>query len=594
MIQHQRQTTGWLFVVLLLTNHGIGMAHRVNMDAKVDYQLDRLRRRNPIGESEYRRDQDRFTTMTCNQLGTEMTAAMLRATSLLNHRCSVSSCSFSADESHEVESLATTAMRVAAISQVADQKLCLPEVLAAAEPHSISSNIFKERFLASAVSGKAQTRFRRAFDKMASVQDDIEALRGSVIDRRLLLPTNIEDPAVCPAPCKSCTTRHNSWSRDEEVFSFKCILDSGDPAPVGLGMQCSEPVVRNSVLHRIHSHIREDVDRQFKTWCEVSDWQDLASQTIMISAQLTCSAKAIFAPIQTGDDMSEDLLATCIAKESGEAVPQAALDELMELDNTVGNVVAPSNLAIFSLLMSVELTSAIGRLRLATRSSDSLHGATGEYGGVDFARAADGGRDVRSAYNHTYTEGSTRQWTGACRRSILSLSIGLFTGVIQVVIGIGYAGALYAFTSLALLTAGVQQAVDLVRELQRVPETAEAAGRLMTLADMMRGWGLTGVVVGFTVGFGIWGLVYATGTFSDSPFDCSSGQLGHGPNAICHPALQYGQTSTHTCPAESDAGEHQIQFQCLQENRGVATYYLPHLAVARVETMNNGCAFFAQ
>lgn len=573
------------------------------MDANVDFPLDGLRRRNPT-ESEYRRDQDRFTTMTCNQLGTEMTAAKLRATGLLNHRCSDSSCSFSADEAHEVESLATTAMRVAAISQVADQKLCLPEVLAAAEPHSISSNIFKERFLVSAVSGEARKRFRMAFDKMASVQDDIEALRGSVIDRRLLLPTNIEDPAVCPAPCKSCTTQHNSWYRDEEIFSFKCILDSGDPAPVGLDMQCSEPVVRNSVLHRIHSHIREDVDRQFKTWCEVSDWQDLASQTTMISAQLTCSAKAIFAPIQTGEDMSEDLLATCIAKESGEAVPQAALDELIELDNTLGNVVAPSNLAIFSLLMSMELTSAIGRLRLATRSSDSLHGATGEYGGVDFARAADGGRDVRLAYNHTYTEGSTQQWTGACRRSILSLSLGLFTGVIQIVIAVGYEAALLTFGMLALLTADVSFAVETVRDLERFLSTAphgsgqEAIRRMRALAGMMQDWGLTGVVVGFTVAFGLWGLYYAEthsawsfGT--GSPFDCSSGQLGHGPNAICHPALRYGETSTHTCPVpRSDSGE--IIFYCLQENMGVATYYLPNRAVARVETMNNGCAFFAE
>lgn len=584
------------------------MAHRINdrinvdVDDNMDNSLDWLRRRNPT-ESEYRRDQDRFTTMSCDHLGTEMTAAMHRATSLLNHRCSVSSCSFSADETHEVESLATTAMRVAAISHTADQKLCLPEVLAAAEPYSFSSNMFKERFLASAVSGEAQARFSRAFDKMASVQDDIEALRGSVVDRRLLFPTNIEDPAVCPAPCQSCTTQHNSWHREEEAFSFKCILNSGDPAPVGLGMQCSEPVVRNSVLHRIHSYIREDVDRQFKTWCEVSDWQDLASQTIMISAQLTCSAKAIFAPIQMGDDMSEDLLATCIAKESGEALPQAALDELIELDNTVGNVVSPSNLAIFSLLMSVELTSAVGRLRQATRSSDNNLplSAAGEYGGVDIAGAADVGVDVRLAYNHTYTEGSTRQWTGACRRSILSLSLGIFTGVIQIVIGVAYLAAMATFGLLSLLIVGVSFAVEAIQNAISAPAApgnsglAASAGRLQEIAEMVMEWRMTGVFLGFTVAFGVWGIHHIF-TSRRSPFDCSSGQLGHGPNAICHPALRYGETSRHTCPTTpgSDSGE--ITFYCLRENIGVASFQLPRVfgTVTRVETMNNGCAFFAE
>lgn len=571
--------------------------HRAGEDSKVDNPLDWLRRRNPT-EDEYRRDQDRFTTMSCDELATEMTAAMYRASTLLNSRCSTLSCSFSADESHEVESLATTAMRVAAISHIADQKLCLPEVLAAAEDHSFSSSMYRERFLASAVSGDARERFGRAFDKIAEVQGVIEGLRGSVVDRRLLFPTNIDDPAVCPSPCQSCTTHHNSWHRAAETFSFKCILNPGDSAPVGRGLQCSEPVMRNSVLHRIHSRLSSDVDRQFKTWCEVSDWQDLASQTIMISAQLTCGAKSIFAPIQTGDDMSADLHATCVAKESGEAIPQAALDELIELDSTVGNVVSPSNLAIFSLLMSVELTSAVRRLREATRSSDHHPlSAVGEYGqDVDFSGAAQGAigdHDVRLAYNHSYEEGSTRQWTGACRRSIFSLTFGLFTGVIQIVIGVAYLAVMATFGLLTLVIGGVTFGVNLLSDMLASPDpnVVEQATRLQGVSEMVSTWGFTGVFLGFTVAFGFWGIRNIV-TSRRSPYDCSSGQLGHGPNAICHPALRYGETSSHTCPG-SDSGD--ITFMCLHENRGVATFQLPRIfgTVTRVETLNNGCAFFA-
>jgi len=576
------------------------MAHRIDahqtLDAEQDNPLDWIRRRNPT-ESEYRRDQDRFTTMTCDELGTEMNAAMHQASSLVNHRCGSLSCSFSIDESHEVETLATTAMRVAAISHIADQKLCLPEVMAAAEAHSFSSSMFRESFLASAVSGEARERFSRAFSKMAEVKSDIEALRGSVVDRRLLMPTNIENPAVCPTPCRSCTTQHNSWHKAEEAFSFKCILNPGDAAPVGQGMQCSEPVLRNSVMHRIHSRFSDDVERQFKTWCEVSDWEELASQTMMLSAQLTCGAKAIFAPIQTGDDMSADLHATCVAKESGEAIPQAALDELIELDNTVGHVVSPSNLAIFSLLMSVDITSAVGNLRQTTRTQTALgrhsrHAAGTWDGTVDFAGAAQGSigaHDVRLAYNHTYTEGSTRQWTGACRRSIFSLTLGIFTGIIQIVIGVAYLAVMLTFGVLTGLVAGTTAIVDWATGPAAGANTV-AAERLRSTADMVGTWGLTGVFVGFTVAFGVWGLsniIHAR----RSPYDCSSGQLGTGPNAICHPALRYGETSSHTCPGSNP---HDITFYCLHENRGVAIFTLPRFfgAVTRVETMTNGCSFF--
>lgn len=565
--------------------------------------LDWLRRRSPT-ERGYRRDQDRYNTMNCEELGTEMTAAMHSASELLNQRCSLRSCSFSRQESNEVESLAIASMRIAGISHVADQKLCLPEVLAAAEDYSFSSSEFRERFLASAVSGEARERFSKAFARMAELQGDIENLRGSVVDRRLLFPNNVEDPSVCPSPCQSCTTRHNSWIKGEEAFSFKCILNPGDPAPVAEGLQCSEPVLRNSVMHRIRSHLSESTDRQYKTWCEVQDWQDLAAQTLAISAHLTCGAKAIFAPIQTGEDMSEDLYATCVAKENGDAVPQNALNQLRQLDETVGNVVAPSNLAIFSVLMSKDITSTVGRLRQATRTSEGHHQVIGAHTGLDFSHAAEGGalgdHDVRLAYNHTHSSrwfGKHRfSLFGSCSRSIFSLAIGLFTGVIQILIGISYLVIMLFLGVIAGLVAGVTFATETIRGWlssgdAAMVEGAEAAERV---AGMASGWGVAIVVGGFAVGFGIWGIKNIL-TAAASPYDCSSGQLGHGENAICHPALRYGERYVKKCPSETHH-DGEITFVCLRENRGVMTFHLPRIfgTVTHVETLNNGCAFFAE
>merc|ERR1719181_2489043 len=115
----------------------------------------------------------------------------------------------------EVQSIALLTIRVSAIADVADRKLCLPEVIngqAATTEHLSSFRSAEETFVSAATSEEASDRFRRAFSRMSAVQSDLLDLHVEVLNRHVLLPDDIEDPANCPSPCTSCTREHNSWS----------------------------------------------------------------------------------------------------------------------------------------------------------------------------------------------------------------------------------------------------------------------------------------------------------------------------------------------------------------------------------------------
>lgn len=333
--------------------------------------------------------------------------------------------------------------------------------------------------------------------------------------------------------------------------------------------------------------------------------------------------------------MSDALRETCESKESGEAVSQAALDELVELDNTVGDVVSSGNLAIFSVFMAVELTSAVGRLRTATRGSSFMS--------IDADGAIEGSSGEHSTHQSsdpTYTQGSWR-----CRRGILSLTRGLFGGMIQIIVGVAYLAIMGTFGLLAAATVwgadaviGVIQPwviegeVHTVATLQAgaadstaaalaanpvVQEIAASAGTasaeaaaaaagtvvtaeataaagaagtaavegaaaeailsaigqgLLAITTLVEGYfpWVFGGAVGFAVLFGIWGFLKITRSMR-SPYDCSSGYLGHGPHAVCHPALKYGEGTHEQCPGTTGS-ENEIAFLCSEENSGVMTF----------------------
>merc|ERR1719198_2167478 len=100
--------------------------------------------------------------------------------------------------------------------------------------------------IGAAPSPEVRGRFESAFAALERLQGSLLSLHTEILDRRLILPKNIEDPAVCPSPCTSCTTEHNSWYQEDEEFSFKCILNEGDAKPEGAGFTCADPQKRNS------------------------------------------------------------------------------------------------------------------------------------------------------------------------------------------------------------------------------------------------------------------------------------------------------------------------------------------------------------
>merc|ERR1719506_2652493 len=89
-------------------------------------------------------------------------------------RCTAEACTFNAAESEDIQSLAVLAMRITAIADVADTKMCLPEVF----EEEVETDEFKERFLASAVSEEARNRFSLAFRELNTAQTIIDTLRG--------------------------------------------------------------------------------------------------------------------------------------------------------------------------------------------------------------------------------------------------------------------------------------------------------------------------------------------------------------------------------------------------------------------------------
>jgi len=362
--QSQKQTASWLFIAFVLSSHGIAMASRIDNSRRLN-KSEWLGIQHPATQTEIHTEKDTFSRLSCHELGESLRSEMTQVSDRLTERCNSATCFFGDSERTEIQDLALLSMRLTAIADVADQKMCLPEVIASSGG-SLHGRIFhfKERFLASAVSEDAQDRFTSAFGQMAELQNKIRFdVRGETKDRRLLIPTNIEDPDVCPSPCQACTTKHNSWMKKDEEFSFKCILKTGDPKPEGAGFECPDPSPRRGLFHR----------HRAKTWCIAPHWRNWADQRRVMGATITCGVKAIFAAVHTGEEMSDSLRETCESKELGEIVSQEGLDELMRLDNTAaGHVVSAGNLAALSVFVSVEVLEAVSRLRLDTRGSSLI------------------------------------------------------------------------------------------------------------------------------------------------------------------------------------------------------------------------------
>jgi len=612
MAQHRRTLVPWFFIALVLSNHGIAMAARINQRDTVEEVMGRNLATGP-NEQALRNAHETYQHMSCDDLAGEMRGAMLLAAHHLTP---------GREEAEEVQNTALLTIRISAIADVADRKLCLPEVFSFPEGFEDTSTFQSqgEAFANAATSVDAQDRFRRAVSRMSAVQSDLLDLHGEVLNRHVLLPNDIEDPANCPSPCTSCTREHNSWSQDSEDFHFKCIMPAGSERPTGDGFTCEEPTPRRSNRN------------EMKAWCEVHHWQAAAAQTVDISAKAACGARSILAPLQHGGDMSETAVSACEKEMTGEALTQDEVTELRRLDSEIDQVVSPGNLAAFSLYLIIGLMATIAELRLRSRSPSSFVEAE-QPGSAPIA----------------YTHGSWR-----CRRSILSLANGLFGAMIEIVIGIAYlaimgtlgllaamsvfgadtvVATLAPYAGLSVTTMGdllsntaasaadsiatflqnrqfVQNALSNAGEAGATAagatDAAMAAGQagnagvtsltgtalstgetLATTVETLGGFGdqimtywpaVAGGLTVLSVGFGIWGLARLWHSF-DSPFDCSSGYVHVGNVAVCHPALRYGEAHHADCPGPQPnltetplAPRNDLAFVCSRSNGGITTF----------------------
>lgn len=611
MAQHRRTFAPWFFIALVLSNHGIAMAARINQHDTVDAVMSRNLAKGP-NEDALRNAHEDYQHMSCDELAEEMGKVMGEAVLHLTP---------GREQAQEVQNTALLTIRISAIADVADRKLCLPEVFTSPEGLAEASDFQSqgEAFVDAATSEDAQDRFRRALSRMSAVQSDLLDLHGEVLNRHVLLPNDIEDPANCPSPCTSCTREHNSWSQDSEDFHFKCIMPAGSARPTGEGFTCEEPTSRRSNRN------------EMKAWCEVHHWQAAAAQTLDISAKAACGARSILAPLQHGGDMSEMAVSACEKEMTGEALTQDEVTELRRLDSEIDQVVSPGNLAAFSLYLIIGLMDTIAELRLRSRSPSSLVEAEQHQGPPPIA----------------YTQGSWR-----CRRSLLSLANGLFGAMIEIVIGIAYlaimgtlgllaamsvfgadtvVATLAPYAGLSALTMGdilqdsaaaVSQSIaDFLVNRQFIQDAlvnageagataagvadagstiagqagsnslqgtvGEAGSALAETVETLGGFGdqimqywpaVAGGLTILSVGFGIWGLARIWNSF-DSPHDCASGYVHVSGVAVCHPALTYGEAHHADCPGPQPnrtenptAPRNDLAFVCSRSNGGITTF----------------------
>lgn len=619
MAQHRRSCVSWFFIALVLSNHGIAMAARIESNQQ-EHELGVQGLNNP--DRQMRRAHATYQQMSCDELAVDMEGAASTAAGRMQAHKDGKSV-FSEMDASDIQSLSLLTIQIGSIADAADSKMCLPEVTNAGQvlEYLEPFRSAEETFANAATSEEARHRFHRSFARMASTQSDLADLRGQILNRQVLLPSNVEDPAVCPSPCTSCTREHNSWFAEEtEDFRFKCITDAGASRLEGEGFTCEEPTIRRSN------------PSQQKAWCDVHHWEAAAAQTMDIAAKNACGARSILAPLQHGGDMSDMAVAACEKEMTGEALSQEEINELRRLDSEIDEVVSPGNLAMFSLVLIVQLITTLSEVRLRSRSPSSLVEAKQPTNSAPIA----------------YTQGSWR-----CRRGIISLAGGLFGAMIEIVIGVAYlaimgslgllaamsvfgadavvatlapvAGLTFAsmgellgagseaitggvadfllnrqIVSDALGEAGAQGAIAAgatATDALAIAEGASAnavvgiaaqeAQALATTVETLGGFGdqimeywpaVAGGLTVLGVGFGIWGLARIWHSF-DSANNCQSGYAQVGGVSVCHPAMKFGEAHHVDCPGfeqpernDTSRSRNGLAFVCSRSNGGITTF----------------------
>lgn len=205
-------------------------------------------------------------------------------------------------------------------------------------------------------------RLVRSYADIGRWRDNMVNGAGSILDRSLIFPKNVEDPDVCPAPCLRCTRDHNSIIFDnDEQLSFKCILPRRGNTPPSSDFNCSEPVRRNSLQGQITG--------QRKTWCDVQSWHTSHDQAVTLAANVKCGAEAILGPLRHGIEMEERVREACQSVETSQATEALVAQQYHEFVVIDDGIASPAENAAFRIFMNLGMYEGLADVRRAARGN---------------------------------------------------------------------------------------------------------------------------------------------------------------------------------------------------------------------------------
>lgn len=222
--------------------------------------------------------------MKCADLSATMRSLTLETDHVLESLFNITD-----DPGEEVEGRAMqTAEAIMAVAAAADKRHCLVPVM---EPAQVHIEEALSTHLTSVLSGSSiygEESLDRAYNRLIAWQAGMEDHAGPDLERKVLFLDDIESD--CPAPCAKCSKKHNSWSKGEELFKFKCLLkNKGDKPPAEEGLTCTAPRSRRS-FWRFHT-------LAYKSWCTVSQWQKAACNQLRVTTLMSCGTNLILQPL---------------------------------------------------------------------------------------------------------------------------------------------------------------------------------------------------------------------------------------------------------------------------------------------------------
>jgi len=236
-------------------------------------------------------------SLTCSDVINNVVQVAQDARSVLAEQCGSSTCQ-SASSSWRTEQLIEVTDRMTRLSQEADRKLCLIDVMTNVNVKLGVQDvlIYVNRVLQSGGSQEVNDRLEKAYKRMLAWQFGTMDLAKRMADRKKLIPTNIESRDVCPKECDSCSRSHFSLWRGTEKFKFKCYIKGADKPipPERPGMTCEAKKLRNTFW------LRSTWDH-YKTWCQVDHWRERECQRIHVLGVTMCGTETIESALMTDE-----------------------------------------------------------------------------------------------------------------------------------------------------------------------------------------------------------------------------------------------------------------------------------------------------